>query len=123
MVRAPTLLGAVVNGAADVVLPDLDANDLHRVVAHLKRQNSLSVYGNLLEAELPVFLPAGQRQWFRLHLKYPYGEKEPADTTPEQRKAYQGKLAAYVRKELGNLDGFILFDENRRFEIRLPSGW
>lgn len=101
----------------------LDDSSPHHLLAHLLKENSLSLSGDLLRPELPVFLPAGHRSWFRIHLNYPSSEASRPSATQDERRAYREKLKAQVHSKLSNLDGFVLFDESRRYEISLPKGW
>jgi hypothetical protein len=35
----------------------------------------------------------------------------------------QKELKMYVQKEMGNLDGFVLFDGEKKYEVDFPRGW
>lgn len=92
----------------------------------LKKENSLSLETDekILRVDLPIFIPAGQRLRFRVHLGYPYpGKTLPDDASADERKRYYDGLKNYVAKDLANLNGFVLFDETHRYEIDLPRGW
>ena len=52
-----------------------------------------------------------------------YPEKLEACATREQWETYRKKLAAYVNKQMPNLDGFVLFDNINRYQIDFPKGW
>jgi hypothetical protein len=89
------------------------------ITARLKRERSLSRFLNAVTVDYPVFIPAHQRVLLAVHLPdYVYPERLPPPGA--ERRA---KLAAYVAKEMPNLDGFVLFDEANRYQINFPKGW
>ena len=45
------------------------------------------------------------------------------DLTAEESQRYAAAVESYVTGKLSNLDGFVLFDTNNRYEIEFPSGW
>jgi hypothetical protein len=45
-----------------------------------------------------------------------------ANSAGGQEKQHQ-ELEDYVRNEIPNLDGFVLFDDYRRYEIDFPKSW
>jgi hypothetical protein len=95
-----------------------------RLMARLKRQNSLSAgTGDALTLDLPVFVPAGRRQSVRLHLAYEFSGEVPPAGTQEERTARRRIIAGYVAEKFENLDGFSVFDQDSRYEIQLPRGW
>jgi hypothetical protein len=89
----------------------------------LKRENSSSAYSNVDRIDYPVFIPMKHRGRVLIHLAYPYSVKEKSKETPDERKKYKEDLEQYMAKELPNLDGFVLFDSDYRYEIDFPGGW
>jgi hypothetical protein len=41
----------------------------------------------------------------------------------EEQGNFRKALAGYVSKEMGNVDGFVVFDETNRYQINFPKGW
>jgi len=78
-----------------------------------------------LAGEFPLFLPARHRVRLGIHLGYTYqgSASLSAGATKADRERDRGLLVAYVRDELSNLDGFVLFHEATRYQIDLPKGW
>jgi len=93
----------------------------------LERQQSLTQESSkeFLSGELLVFIPARQRARFAIHLGYSYRGSQPLSggTAKAERDHDRALIAAYVRDELPNLEGFALFHENTRYQIDLPKGW
>jgi len=103
----------------------LSNGDSFHINASLKEEKSLAESGDVT-LELPLFVPAKTRARILIHLPYPYtGQaKQPTDNAEiEQWRTYRKALEDFVNKNMGNLDGFSIFDEGRRYEIRLPKGW
>ncbi len=107
-------------GARDYRLDSVSSTTL---MAQLERQNSLSAMGEHVTIDLPLFIPAGQRQYVNIHLRYRFSEPYPSKGTHEQKKAYKAKLQKYLNDEAANLNGFVIFDDINRYEIRFPRGW
>lgn len=42
---------------------------------------------------------------------------------PEEQEKQHKALEDYVRNEMPNLDGFVLFDDFHGYEIDFPKGW
>jgi hypothetical protein len=96
------------------------------VLAKLQQEGSLTGTkrdDKLLQLDYPVFIPSKQRFRLAVHLKYSYDLKEKTNSTIEERRKYRKGLEEYINNEMSNLDGFVLFDEQKRFEITLPKGW
>jgi hypothetical protein len=110
-----TALDYSINQASEVV-----------ILAKLEEQKSLSgaKQDDILTIEHPIFLPAKQRLRLGILLKYPYaGPGLKADASRDERKEFRKKLEGFIRKEMGNLNGFVLFDEKKHYEIDFPKGW
>jgi hypothetical protein len=90
----------------------------------LQRENSLSANDQLLTVdEQPIFLPAKQRKRFGVHLRYSVKQDfGPQDTKENRRKRWKA-IADYMNNEVANLDGFVIFDPQLRYQINFPNGW
>jgi hypothetical protein len=74
--------------------------------------------------EIPdtIFIPAHDQAQIHLKLKYKY----PAGPLPSDGPARDiaGKaLLAYLNDHYPRVNGFVIFDEVKRFKIILPPGW
>ena len=127
------------------VLPEGDKNDVsfHYVVQNntdsdyrldsdfgiettgrLRQENGFAPFSShFVTAQYPLFVPAKSRVRMALSIPYPYPERAKDKPTPDERKQYAATVAKYVTDEMGNLDGFALFDTINRYEIDFPSGW
>jgi hypothetical protein len=76
-----------------------------------------------ITTQYPIFVPAKSRVRISLDIPHSYPIKERSDFTPEESRRYRAAVESYVTERLNNLDGFVLFDINRRYEIEFPSGW
>lgn len=93
------------------------------LTGRLTEQGSLSDFREYEKIEYPVFVPAKQRVSFRIEIPYSYPVKEKDNAGPGERETWRKGLKAYLNQEFGNLDGFVLFDENYRYQIIFPKGW
>ena len=93
-------------------------------MAKLKRQGSLSHSADAFEKyDLPIYIPSKQKLRYGIHLAYPYEQPLKANPSRDERSAYQTKIKAWVNDNLTNLDGFVFFDEEHRYQIDFPKGW
>ncbi len=99
-----------------------------KIAARLEDTNSLTGFAdeNQIVLELPVFVPAHQKT--RITITMPsYGfsalTHPTSSSTAEERRKYRAEVAAHVTKQLSNLNGFVLFDESKRYQVDLPNGW
>jgi hypothetical protein len=76
-----------------------------------------------LKTDYPLYVPAGSRVRIMLHLKYPYAVHEDLEASDDARHDWGTNLCKFVTKELSNLDGFVMMDDQSRYEITLPNGW
>jgi len=96
----------------------------------LKQEDSLYKEDiSTIKDNFPIHLPANQkvvftiRDWAflsdeevkRLHAKEPSGLK--GDAAINARKDYQRSLAAILKEEASNLNGFVLFDYRNHYQI------
>jgi hypothetical protein len=73
--------------------------------------------------DLPIYVPARQKVVYSIHFAYPYKEERlKADATLDERRAFRKRLANWFTKEV-NLNGFVLFDDEHRYQIDFPKGW
>ena len=114
----------VLENTADADYSLEDMSDVE-MMAKLERQKSLTAAGDTVETELPIFLPSHRRLTFDFSIreyKYP-GSPLKKSATREERQEYREKVAEYVRDNLKNLEGFVLYDKATRYEIDFPKGW
>lgn len=45
------------------------------------------------------------------------------DRSPEQQREYTEEIEAKCLRTIADLEGFAVFDDSHRYEIRLPAGW
>jgi hypothetical protein len=106
---------------------DYSIDDVAKItlLVKLERQKSLSGGKNdsFLKGDFPLFLPAKQRLRFGIHLGYPYEKKGKDNPSREEQVQYRKEVASYVKNELSNVDGFVLFDEAKRYQVDFPPGW
>jgi len=98
--------------------------DIRAAIGKLKQEKGLIAFANhYVTTEYPVFVPAKNRVWISLIIPYPYPVKEKDKPNLEERKQFTTEVAKYLTNEMGNLDGFVLFDTANRYEIDFPNGW
>jgi hypothetical protein len=73
--------------------------------------------------DYPLFIPAKHSLQIQLHLLYSGPDKTQTVQTREDISKYHKEVEAYVSKELSDLDGFVIFDENNHYKIDFPRGW
>jgi hypothetical protein len=94
------------------------------ITGKLKAEKEFSEFaGHYVTTEYPIFIPARSRVRCFLQIPYPYPVKEKSNSSVDERQQYTTEVAKYVTEQLGNLDGFVLFDSDKRYEIDFPSGW
>jgi hypothetical protein len=90
----------------------------------LKRSQALGFSNTKdLHINYPVYVPARSRVRFTVHLGYPYPIKPDHEASDDEKHDFNTRVAQYVTKELGNVDGFTLLDDNSRYKIVMPNGW
>ena len=94
----------------------------------LMKGSNLVIMGRLraddsLSAEEPaalatnVFVPANNKTRIALEIAHPFGW--PSDTDTAAGEKYRGLVQNITNK----LSGFVIFDQNTRYEIELPGAW
>lgn len=94
---------------------DYRVEDGHDIVMNkrFERKNNLSRFTEHETIDYPILVPARKRVEFVIHLRYECPE------CPKKEKA----LEKYIADRGGDLDGFDLLDESKRYEIIFPAGW
>jgi hypothetical protein len=69
-----------------------------------------------------LYIPSNHRLRFAVHVKFPYGLKDPIEDDAAHA-TWKKQLLEFVKKEAPNLNGWVLFDRTNRYEIVLPRGW
>jgi len=71
----------------------------------------------------PFFIPPKQSVRLTIHVaNYGLKEVEP-DRNSSEHEQYINRLIEYINHDMGNLDGFVLYDNSTRYQINFPSGW
>jgi hypothetical protein len=91
------------------------------VMTRLKSNGSVSSE-EPVALDASVFLPARNRT--RIALEITRNFNWPAQLPEAQiGPVNQEKFRALVSQEVGNLSGFVLFDQATHFQVELPGGW
>lgn len=64
----------------------------------------------------PVFLPARQRARLAIEISQTFA-------WPREDSHYEEKLKEFVKQRLGDVRGFVLFDQASHSQINLPAAW
>ncbi len=85
------------------------------IMSRLKGDGSLSQEESI-HLSYPVFLPARQRARLAIEISraFPW---------PREDSRYEEKLKEFVKQRLGDIRGFVLFDEASHNQIDLPAVW
>lgn len=90
-----------------------------------KLEHPASLWGNkggFFKLDLPFFLPAREQARFEIESVLGFKGESKATTGTGEEPTHK-ELTAFVNKEMGNLNGFVLFDEARHYKIDFPKGW
>jgi len=106
---------------------DYTIRDNRNIYLAIKLKNK-DIYGrkdgnSIVTIDYPLFIPAKHRLQIQLHLIYSGPDKTKAIQTEEDRSKYHKEVEAYISKELIDLDGFVIFDDNNHYRIDFPKGW
>jgi hypothetical protein len=85
------------------------------IMSRLKGDGSLSQEESI-HLSYPVVLPARQRARLAIELS-------KAFAWPRDDSHYEEKLKEFVKQRLGDVRGFVLFDEASHSQIDLPAAW
>ncbi|MBI3894545.1 MAG: hypothetical protein HY313_01305 [Acidobacteria bacterium] len=79
----------------------------------------------LFKPKIPFFLPARQKMRFDIHVPHSTPIEEPSlQASKEELDKYRAALKAYLNDVLNTrLDGFVLFDPAKRYQVIFPPGW
>ena len=85
------------------------------IMSRLNGDGSLSQEESI-HLSYPVFLPARQRARLAIEISraFPW---------PREDSHYEEKLKEFVKQRLGDVRGFVLFDEASHSQIDLPAAW
>lgn len=85
------------------------------IMSRLKGDGSLSQEESI-HLSYPVFLPARQRARLAIEISraFPW---------PREDSHYEERLKEFVKQRLGDVRGFVLFDEASHSQIDLPAAW
>ena len=72
---------------------------------------------------LPVYIPAKRKMLVPIKFNYTVPPELESQVKEAKQDAESGIVAEYVRTKFKGFDGFILYDDNNRFEIDFPRGW
>lgn len=85
------------------------------IMSRLKGDGSLSQEESI-HLSYPVFLPARQRARLAIEISRAF-------LWPREDSHYEEKLKEFVKQRLGEVRGFVLFDEASHSQIDLPAAW
>lgn len=85
------------------------------IMSRLKSDGSLSQEESI-HLSYPVFLPARQRARLAIEISRAFA-------WPREDSHYEEKLKEFVKQRLGDVKGFVLFDEASHTQIDLPAAW
>jgi hypothetical protein len=91
----------------------------------LGREKSLSPCLDNVQEDIhfPTFVPARRRVMFVIQTPKICPKPFKSANSPEEQEKQQEELEDYVRNEMPNLDGFVLFDDYHRYEIDFLRSW
>ncbi len=102
----------------------LENNSGITIAGRLAKEKSISIVsGGYEKTDYPIFVPTKQRSRFFVEIPYPGPTKLKSSASSDERKKFRKDLEKYAETEFGNLDGFVLYDSNSRYQINLPKGW
>jgi hypothetical protein len=100
----------------------LDANSNVTVMVKYKsRQNLVSYDG--VNFDRPLFIPSKHRVVLAIHFNNPLFSEFKVSIDKKEKTEDDKIIHEFLSKEMPNMAGFTLFDENNRYEIDLPRGW
>lgn len=85
------------------------------IMSRLKGDGSLSQEESI-RLSYPVFLPARQRARLAIEISRAF-------TWPREDSHYEEKLKEFIKQRLGDVRGFVLFDQASHTQIDLPAAW
>lgn len=85
------------------------------IMSRLRGDGSLS-QEETIHLSYPVFLPARQRARLAIEISRAFA-------WPREDSHYEEKLKEFVKQRLGEVRGFVLFDEASHSQVDLPAAW
>jgi len=88
-----------------------------------KLSSEKSIYrsaGKQPKIQYPVFVPSNGRTTVIIDDQSEYSGQKPGEG--ESQKLHTN-VQEFVKVKHSNLDGFVLFDQARRYQIEFPKGW
>jgi|SRR5665213_207043 len=73
--------------------------------------------------DYPIFVPAKSQVQVILHVPLIMEERLRDGASDDEGHDYNTKVAQLMKAAAGNVSGFVLLDDNARYEIDLPEGW
>ncbi|MGA8035463.1 MAG: hypothetical protein WA823_11495 [Candidatus Acidiferrales bacterium] len=91
------------------------------IMTRLKADGAL-VSNDAVQLDNSVFLPAHNRTRISFQVARPF--RWPTELVAGRMGPItQDKYRSLLAEEVGNASGFVLFDQNRHYQIELPGGW
>jgi hypothetical protein len=105
---------------------ELNNSSRYRLAGKLEDTSSLTGFADNFQIilKVPIFVPAHQKT--RIDIVLPDDDVDvpvPNGDSKEEIHKYYDAVARAVSEKMANLNGFMLFDEDMRYQIELPSGW
>jgi hypothetical protein len=98
----------------------VDVNSQPTLMAMLSKRHPLSFGYQVLLLQHPIRVQAGQRTVAKIS----FGNTDALQNARFASAPAGGdQLANLIREQYGNLDGFVLYDLQKRYRIVFPKGW
>ena len=105
---------------------ELSKESTYRIAGKLLDTNSLTGFAENYQIfiKLPLFVPAHQKTRIDVALpQYDVDVPKPINASLEELHKHYDAVAQAVSEKMANLNGFMIFDENTRYQIDLPGDW
>ena len=101
------------------------ADDSHAQLGISKMQTKSIDFdtNNFVTLGFPIYVPAKSRVNVSLHMPLQYTEDVDFSAPDDVQHDFYTKLSKYVGDAINNVEGFVLMDDNNRYEIIFPNGW
>jgi hypothetical protein len=76
-----------------------------------------------LSLDYPLTVPAHKRVQIPVRVNFQYPTKPKPNQTREDRRDFRKAIEKFMTDKWANLDGSVILDENKRYEIDLSPGW
>jgi hypothetical protein len=100
----------------------VDINSQPTLMAILRKRHPFSIGYKVLVVQHPITVPAGQRAIAKISFGKSSGPNLASFRHNPQTSGRED-VAGFVREKYGNLDGFVLYDLNKRYRISFPRAW